>query len=60
MRWAGRVAFMEEETYAHRTLHINSAGKNGRGEIKNKIKISLKEIGKKVVACVLQDQDRNQ
>jgi len=35
-------------------------GENGGGEINNKIKIYLKETGRKVVACVLRDQDRNQ
>ena len=59
MRWEEHVAFMEEETYAHRTLHVNRGGGN-RGEIKNKIKIYLKEIGMKVVACALRDQDRDQ
>jgi hypothetical protein len=33
MRWAVHVAFMEEKTYAQRTLHVNR-GEKSRGEIK--------------------------
>lgn len=58
MRWAVHIAFMEEETFVHRTLHVNRE-KKYRGEIKNNFKIYPKEIGRKVVAYILRNQDRN-
>jgi len=41
------VAFMEEKTYAHRTLHVNR-GEKSRGEIKINIKFIPKKQERKL------------